>query len=371
MIEKLDTGIVYENPKPYLYARHAFHPTLVDLDHGQFLCAFDLGEAVEGLDYHTCRSRSGDGGATWRFEGPILAMPPCPSRPTTHSIRLSRTPSGLVGAGALMYREDQEEGIVNRENMGYAPMDLITVRSEDGGVSWSKPEIVRPPLIGPAFEVCHGIIELPGGRWLWPTSTWRGWNGDLPNGQKALVLISDNHGKSWPEYGVSFDGDADGVILWEQSVISLGGNDVLAVVWVYHPGSGANRPNRYAISHDGGKTFGRARESGLDGQTCKALRLRDGRILCAYRRNDKPGLWANLSRLNGEKWENLSELPLWGTLLSNSGMTGERESAEELSALKFGFPQMLQSADGDVLLVFWCFEDWSSKIRWMRLRVTP
>ena len=75
MIEIQGTGIVYENPKPNLRSQHAFHPTIVDFGAGELLCAYDLGEAVESLDYCTYVSRSLDGGKTWRFEGPVIGTP--------------------------------------------------------------------------------------------------------------------------------------------------------------------------------------------------------------------------------------------------------------------------------------------------------
>ena len=76
----LATGIVYENPKPHLRTRHAFHPTIVDVGNGEWLCAYDVGEAVESLDYNAFRSRSPDRGATWTPEGPIRRRPFCGKR---------------------------------------------------------------------------------------------------------------------------------------------------------------------------------------------------------------------------------------------------------------------------------------------------
>ena len=367
MIEMLDTGIVYENPKAYLRSRHAFHPTIVDLGKGELLCAYDLGEAVEALDYRTYRSRSTDGGSSWRFEGPLVTEKT--ERPSTSSVRISRVSSGLVGFGGRYWRDNPEEGLLNRANLGYVPMELILVRSTDNGKTWSAPETVAPPLVGPAFETCHNIVELPNGRCLAPTSTWRGWDGELPNGEKGFVLISDDQGKTWPSYGVTFDGDAEGLIHWEQSVVFLGGDDVLSIAWVYNPATGKNLANRFSVSHDAGKTFGPPGEIGIDGQTCKMLRLRDERILLAYRRNDRPGLWAVLTRFDGSRFEKLAELPLWGAGLRDSGMRGAGKGSDELSALKFGFPQMVELEDGKVFLVFWCFEDWCTKIRWFRLRI--
>lgn len=361
-----DSGIVYENPKPYLRSRHAFHPSLVDLGNDEWLCAYDTGEAVEALDYRTYRSRSTDGGRTWTPEGPII--PARTRRPSTSTVRISLASGQLVGFGSRAYRDNPDEGVVNRATFGYVPMDLILVRSRDQGRTWMKPQILAPPLVGPAFEACHPIVEMPDGHWLAPTSTWPGWNGELPNGRQTVVFISENRGKTWPEYGVIFDGTAEGLTHWEVSVIPLGGAKVLAVAWVYHAASGKNRPNQYAISEDGGRRFGPAAEVGIDAQTCKGLCLRDGRVLLAYRRSDKPGLWASRAELSSSpRLKILETIPLWGTSLANSGMVGQGVRSDELSALKFGFPQLRQTADGDVLLVFWCFEDWCTKIRWLRL----
>jgi sialidase-1 len=363
----IESGIVYANPKPHLRSQHAFHPTIVDLGGGEILCGHDLGEAIEALDYRTYRSRSLDGGRTWEFEGPIITRPT--DRPTTSTVRINKVSTGLIAFGSRCYRDDPEEGVVNRANLGYAPMELITVRSADGGRTWGDPEVVEPPLEGPGFEACHNIIQLPSGRWLAPTSTWRGWDGSLPNGEKGLVLISDDQGKTWPRYGVSFDGTKEGVIHWEQSVFSLGGDDVISLAWVYHPESGTHKPNRYALSHDGGATFGPSGEIGVQGQTCKGCRLADGRVLLAYRRCDQPGLWATMATLGGEGWDLIGHLPIWGAGISDSGMTGAGNQSDELSGLKFGFPQMVQLQDGNVMLVFWCFEDWCTRIRWARLEV--
>ena len=61
------------------------------------------------------------------------------------------------------------------------------------------------------------------------------------------------------------------------------------------------------------------------------------------------------------KSSTLKQSTIWGSLRAGS--------AEELSALKFGYPTLLQLPDGDVLAAFWCFEEWTTIIRWIRLRV--
>jgi len=65
MIEVLETGLVYRNPKPLLKSVHAWHPTLALMDNGDLLAAYDLAEAIGALEYRTYLSRSTDGAKTW------------------------------------------------------------------------------------------------------------------------------------------------------------------------------------------------------------------------------------------------------------------------------------------------------------------
>ncbi len=364
MIECLEGGLVYRNPKPHLRSIHAWHPSLVRLDDGALLAGFDLGEAVESLDYGTWLSRSRDEGRTW--EAPRRLFHDTVARRTTHAVRLGRVSDGtIVAFGGRFYRDDPEEGLTNRANLGYVPVDLILLRSRDG-VSWDGPVTIAPPLVGPSFEVCHRVIELADGRWLAPTATWKGWNGEAPNGMKAIALVSHDRGQTWPEYLTVSDLYDRGVVSWEQGLTQLPDGRLLAVVWLFDERAGHSLPNRYVLSADG-KTFSPPRENGLLGETAKLLTLADGRVLCLYRRMDRPGLWANLVRIDGDDWVNLAEAPLWRGPIS--GMLGERTSGDELSALKFGFPSMVQLPGGDVLAVFWCVEECIHNIRWVRLKV--
>lgn len=361
----IDTGIVYANPKPYLRTIHALHPTIVDLGDGEMLCEFSLAQAQEAVDHLGYQSRSTDMGKTWNFEGRTIAVDTV--RPSSHTVRLSKTSTGLVGFGALFWRDDPEKGMIaNRENFGFVPMDLILIRSNDKGKTWSWPEIITPPLSGPAFEICHNILELPNGNWLAPCSTQR-MDGVEFKEKKVVVLISEDKGITWDHYGVAFDGTKEGITHWESSVCHLKGDDLLSVTWAYHETTATHLPNRFSVSHDGGRTFSAPEEIGIKGQTCKALCLRDGTILLVYRRNDKPGLWASHYNFDGTNWDLLSESLVWDGGLSTSGMPGKEGGSDELSALKFGFPQMIQLDSGEIFIVYWCFEGWSCCIRWTKI----
>ena len=230
MIRCLETGLVYRNPKPHLRAVHAWHPCVVRLDGGELVASFDLAQAPESLDYRTYLSRSQDDGQTW--ESPVPLFEDAGSRRSTHSVRVGRTKSGLlIGFGARWYRDDPEEGIINRATMGMVPMDLILLTSSDAGRTWKGPSRIEPPLADCSFEICHSIVELEDGRLLAPTATWRNFNGEAPHGLKAVALVSEDQGQTWPSYLDVLDGTSEGVVHWEQSLVELPDGRLLAVSW--------------------------------------------------------------------------------------------------------------------------------------------
>jgi len=365
MIDVRGTGLVYRNPRPELRSRHTWHPTIVRFDDGELLVTFDIAEADVALDYSTYASHSTDGGTTWSAPTRVFADPP--GRRTTHSVRTGRVSDGsVVAMGALMYRDDPEKSVVNVPTLGYTETELVVVRSRDRGHTWSELERIVAPLVGPAFEVCHSIVQLRDGRLVWPCSTWMGWDGDAPNGMNAILLVSEDGGRTWPSWIVEFDRWAENVLHWEQSFLELRDGRWLAVAWAVDLNTNLTQPTPYAISHDG-QTFDIHGLTGFHAQTTKMIELPDGRILAAYRRNDEPGLWATTARLEDDRWVNLETVALWRG--QASGMSGASNPGAELAQLKFGFPQMVMEPDGGVFLVFWCEEDCIKNIRWMRLAV--
>ncbi len=365
---KIRTGIIYRNSKPHLYSKHAYFPSIVVLNNGDMLASIVIGEAFEAINSNIYITRSKDKGETW--DTPALLVKSNQEKFISLYGRIASIHDESIIVNILkMYRESfLEEGLTNPKNMGFVPTDLMLINSKNLGYDWSNLKLVKPSLIGPAFEMCSPLIPLKDGRLLWPTSTWRGWNGYSPNGMKMIALISYDNGKTWPEHTDIINSYKKGIIFWEGKVIELIDGSLLAVAWAFDEKNNINLPNQFAISHNGGKTWSSPTSTNILGETMSVLSLTNGKILAVYRRMDKPGLWLSLVSLRHNKWINEKSIPLWGNIMHN--LTNRTDSmVENFNKLRFGAPCINLINDTTVYIAFWCYEDMVSNIRWFKLNI--
>ena len=367
-IQIIDDGYIYKNPIPHVKSVQAFFPSVVTMDNDEMLAVITLAEAFEAVDMRTCLCRSTDWGKTWDFQGRIY--PGTKDRLTSDTSRL--TYLGTSDLITFMVRHDRsdhpEEGLTNPENLGFVPTELLTLRSHDYGVTWSGPRPLQSPLEGPSFELCSPITVLSNGLWVLPTQTWPGWDSYCPNGIQMVLLMSHDQGKTWPEYRKVM-GQPDGrVFFWETKIVEFSDGTLMVVAWKYDDVAGKDDTNQYTVSHNGGNTWTVPRSTNLYGQTLTPYILPNDRILSVYRRMDQPGLWGNLSSLQGDQWINETQAPIWGHETAGLVST-ERNMVTNFTRLRFGAPCMTPLPNGDIFMAFWCFEDYVLLVRWYTLRV--
>lgn len=367
MLKDLETGLIYRNPHPEVRSVHAYFPSVAPLPGGGMIGVLALGEAFEAVNLHAYVARSADG-AAWELGERLDSG--VPGRLTSDCGRLTVLPSGEVVV--LLHRHDrtghQGEGLANPVTLGFVPTEFALRRSVDGGRTFGPAEPLVPPLVGPSFELCSPIVPLADGRWLLPTSTWRGWDGDEPNGMKAVALISGDQGKTWPTHIDVMADPAHRVIFWESKIAELSPGRLIALAWAYNEEAGRDLPNHYALSNDAGATWGEPRSTGLFGQTMDVLPLAPDHLLAVYRRTDRPGLWAQLVRLQAGEWVNEAAAPIWGHQAAGLTASGAN-MVSNFHSLRFGAPCLRRLADGSIYLAFWCYEDYVSNIRWCRFRL--
>lgn len=363
-----DTGVLFRNPKAHVNSIHAYFPSVVYLGNNEFLASVVLGEAFESTDLWTHLFRSIDGGQNWVNEGALCTWPEKGLR--SNAARLTLTPEGHIIAFVMQHdRTDHpNEGLTNSETLGFVPTSMILMRSRNKGETWGAHQVIDPPLVGPSFELCSPITCLKDGRWLIPTSTWQGWEGDCPNGIRMIALESQDQGESWPTYyDVMHEPDRK-TYYWESKIVELPDNRLLSVAWVHDAEQGADRNNHYALSLDGGKSWSQPMDFNIQGQTMTPHVLKDGRVILVYRRIDSPGLWATLGNFDDTSWVHEPDIPIWGTHIQ--GLTGNSTNmVDNFTVLRFGAPCITSIDDETLLITFWCYEDCVSVIRWYRLHI--
>ncbi len=368
MLQEIKTGILYKNSSPGIKSIHAYFPSVVVIGNGEMLATVVLGEAFEAVNTHTHLFRSTDNGETWHPEG--LLYPGTKDRITSDFSRIAKLPNGdLI---VLMLRPDRsdhlDKGLTNSKTLGFVPTEFVTFRSTDQGHTWVGPDVMDSPLGDTPLELCSPITPLKNGLCLISTSTWKYWDGSIPPGYRMVSLVSSDLGKSWPEYIDVMVDPKQEVQYWESKIIEISNDQLLAVAWAYNIVENIDLPNQFALSNDGGKSWSTPKTTGLLGQTLTPFLLEDGRILSVYRRMDKSGLWANISRIENDKWINESTEPLWGHTVSGLTATSDNMS-ENFNNLKFGAPCITNLPDNTIFVAFWGVENCVSVIRWFKLKL--
>lgn len=372
-VEILETTCVYKNPKPHVVSRHAYFPSLCQLPGGDLVCGMDIGSAFESPDMRSYVCRSRDGGRSW--SEPVLYCEP-PIGPGAAGVsttcRVGHIGGGvLLGWACFFERLDVQEGLTHPVHGGFCRTDFYTVRSEDGGYTWDLPRPVSLPVAWHHFETCSPPLKVAENRWLVFSSPWRTWEGQAsPWGHNGVAFVSDDAGGSWSRMVTVFDRKAEGQSGFEQAMTRLSDGRLLAVAWVMDLERGKSLNNRIAFSQDDAMHFSPSLEIPVHGETCRLLSLKDNHVLAVYRRWDRPGLWSQIARVEGDRWHPVSDQLLWCGDLAPSGATEHpSHGIVAMSGLKFGSPAVLRLEGGEVLVVFWGMVGGVSSIHAIRMRV--
>lgn len=256
----------------YMY----FIPTLLTTANGTVL-AFCEGRKYDDGDagkIDIVMRRSSDHGRTWEpmqviaSQGTDTIGNPCPVQDRDTGIiwlLLCQNPN---------QKYDDDKKLIMQ---GQAPRDVLIIKSQDDGETWSTPQnitkhVKRPDWTWYATGPCHGI-QLQSGRLVIPCNhavlnTEEGTSGPYI----SHVIYSDDHGATWQ---LSED---VGPHTNESTVAELEDGTLYLNMRSYH---GRNR-RAYSWSSDGGVTWSAPElDDTLVDPVCQGsvLRLSDGRVL--------------------------------------------------------------------------------------------
>jgi hypothetical protein len=353
------TGVLFRNPKPHVRSVHGYFPSVVAFSDGRLGASVVIGEAFEAPNCHVVYFESHDRGFTWKRKSNVTSPVPDASSSTFGRLTLV-SGSVLLATVTRHSREEDDHGITAEREFKMVPTKLECYWSRDSGASWEKSD-VEAPFSDVGYEMCASCLVINEDLLLWPTST-----SPLIGGPERPFLtgaiISQDGGKNWRSWTQTFSQDER--IYWEAKIIKLPDERLLSVAWVHDAACNRDLENHYIIGTPDGASWTEPKTTRLRGQTLTPVVLDGGRVLCAYRRVDKPGLWLAVARIEGHGWNTESEFCLWSG--QNGGLPNQ--TVRELCAnLRFGAPSMIRLADGTIFLCFWNIEDNVSQITWFRV----
>lgn len=338
--------------------RDSAFPQAVQLPGGEILCSFSVGGGPEvhgGTDW----ARSTDGGRSWQLAGTILPLTTEPRSSNFLKLTLSADGRRVYAYGARLYRDVSQK-------FGEGRNEAIFCTSDDGGQSWSGPQVVPMPVDCP-LEISHSLLPLSSGRLLAPAAT-------LPAkdrlGEQVLVALSDDGGLTWPSHGVAFEDPGKKFGFFEQKLAEISPGQVMATAWTVTLAKVEDRPDHFSISNDSGTTWGPARSTGIQGQTLTPVPLGGDRLLVLYnRRYGRQGIVACLVTFTEEAWTIHHQGLLYDANSQRQRPADVKSGVEEFDTFAFGFPTAISLEDGTFLATHWCQEEGKFGIRWTKLRI--
>lgn len=324
--------------------------TVVTRD-GDVLCTYMTTAALGTVDFVPMLARSSDLGRTWTVEGPIW-----PHLTATRSIHcsISKAPDGdLYLYGASTPIDAPGEAYWSEATQGLKANDIVWSRSSDDGRTWSEPTVIPMPVPGSA-EAPGPLLVTRSGRWLACYAPYPTFDPAVEVDRARIVLVrSDDRGVTWastdmlrfPEPG------SGGAEAW---VVELADGRLLGASWHMHVPTGADQPNKYALSRDGGATWTATASTGIDGQASALAALPDGRALMVYnqRRTAPIGVWLAVVDPTDDGFGVRSNEPVWAAAVSSQH--GGGAGHDEWRDYAFGEPSATLLPDDTVLVTYWC-----------------
>jgi predicted neuraminidase len=231
---------------------------------------------------------------------------------------------------------------------GQADAQVLKAWSDDGGRTWSKPEVL---FAKPGSFTRHPPVVMDDGAWLLPmyyTPSAGITKGATSN--YSVVEISKDQGKNWHECRIP---DSNGVV--QPTVIKLDTKSYIAFFrsryadWIYQ-----------STSSDGCEwTAPAPTELPNNNSSIQAARLTDGHLVIAFNNSSGPSgerkpqtgprvpLSVALSKDNGKTWTSVRDLET-GDLNSS----GSKHFPDHTGRDEFSYPSILQLPDGKILVAY-------------------
>jgi len=323
-------------------------PRLVLCPSGEIVCTFVAQTALGINDFKPMQSRSNDGGVTW-----TAPVPMWPEMFGAYSIigSVSAAPNGqLYFFGTRTTIDRPCETFWSDETKGMKPNELIWTSSVDEGKTWAPFSVIPQPITGSA-EAPGALCATRGGRLVCCYAPYRTFDSTLRVDTNQVVsLSSSDGGQSW-EAGrmLNFrDETSNGAEAW---VVELSDGRLLGTGW--HIMQEGDAPNAFAISGDGGVSWGPTASTGIMGQSTALAGWKNDEALFLYnqRRFGDIGVWLARVRPRGTDFGIISNERVWAAEVSS--INPSETTHANWTNFAFGEPAAAVLPDDSILVTLW------------------
>jgi len=356
--EVVDRGMVYPGGSSGERQSCCF-PGVCVLPGGRWVVSFRAAPTKEGMhDQHLLITWSDDEGQSW--SEPIEPFAPMKIGDKTGVFRGGfMTAMGGESVLAALYWVDYSNPdlpFFNEETGGLLDSRICFSRSEDGGATWSHPDLmdtspfqIPTPVTGPVLRLANGDLACH-------FETHKH-HGDTAEGRPAAIMMfSSDGGKTWPRHSIIGQCPENRIVYWDQRPSVLANGDLLDVFWTYDNYKHCYLTMRAKRSTDNGATWSQDLDTGIPGQPATVISTHSGEHAFVYvDRTGSPAIKMRLSRDGGDSWPESTEISLHQSDLSSQirDKNSLQDTWTELEQYSLGLPQTALLASGCILVVYY------------------
>ena len=372
--EVISEGLVFMGQEGTNHQSCAF-PGICVLPGGRWLCAFraaPMKAPQEGQ--HVLVTWSDDEGKTW--SDPVSPFTPSEIDGKAGLFRAAHFTSlgGQKLLSVLCWVDNSQPGLpfFNEETEGLLDTRIFLSRSDDGGASWSEPQLVDTspfnvptPITGPILRFPDGELALQFelNKHYYELSEWH---------HASVIMFSRDGGKTWPRHTLASSDPENKVFYWDQRPSVVNG-EILDVFWTFDNEKAVYRNIHARKTVDRGITWSEMWDTGIPGQPAPPVLLPDGRVAMAYvDRTDAPVIKLRVSDDGGMTWVDSDELNISHSDTGNQteNKNSMQDTWSEMEKFSIGLPATALLPGGDVLVVYYEGPKTDlTGIRWTRISI--
>lgn len=350
-------------------------PSVLPLQDGSLLATARRGAGKDGDDDEVVLLASEAEGTGWTVFADFPAPPAIAGQSgTLKLVYLTELAPGSLLAAAMWVDRTSFPGrpLFNPKTEGCLPMAILLSRSDDGGLNWTPWRHVElPEDLGPP-SLTSSIVRLADGGLLMSIETNKTYLDDGVWHQRAVMLRSEDDGKSWQAPITSAEDASGRIFNWDLRVAAAPDGRLVSLAWTYDREAGAYRNIHRRISDDAGLSWGAATDIGVTDQPGRPAVLPDGRLVLAWvDRFGTRSIRARMASIDAP-FSPDSEVVLYdpsSAAPSASGASTLSGTLSDMELWSFGLPFATALPNGEVMVVFYAGTSAQMDIRWARLAI--